>query len=1012
MFGLAAFAVLLLGMLWGAVLFKVRAEQEVEIANAMKHTANLARAFEEDTAHTLREADQVLLFILEMYREQGKKIDLRRLIEDGPIARRIFTDFVILDEDGAAAASSQPLQPGSLASQEMFQVHAAANLSGLVVGKPRVDPRSGKSSFQISRRIDNLNRTFGGVLVATIDPSHFSRLYGQVDLGKAGLVSLNGLDDAIVRVRYPGGESLAGRDASKGTLHARVKTEKNGSFIAASPIDGVRRILSYRSLPDYGLVLIVGVSEDEALAAFHQRRRDYNLAALLMSAAILVMTAILMVLTSRQRRMTRDLSLRNIDLLRTEEAARSGEQRARQLATIVATSRDAIISRDTEGTILTWNPAAEGLFGWSAKEAVGRKIWILVPPGREDEVRGNMERLHRGRNLVAYDTSALRKDGRIIDISLTQSPIKGESGEVTAVSLIFRDIGERKRGETERAQLAAIVENSNDAIISRSLDGTFLSWNKGAERMFGYTAAEAIGQPATLIVLAEDREDVARKIEDTLRGRAPASYETRRITRDGRIIEVEASISPIRSEDGKISAVSIIFHDISERKLAQKQISFLSQYDTLTGLPNRVLFRDRLELAMVRARRQREIAGVMLFDLDRFRQVNEDLGLEAGDELLRRVAVRLKDTLRDVDTIARLGADEFAILVEGMGEPADITAVGEKLIVAFAMPFEVMSHEVVVVPSIGITLYPNGSNDSQKLLEHAEMAMNRVKREGGGGLQLYDAEPVTRSGGRLTIEMQLRHALERGELELHYQPKLRFLDGAITGAEALLRWHLPGIGQISPGKFIPIAEESGLIIPIGEWVLRTACDQMSAWNEREQPIGIAVNLSPRQFRQKNLADAVLAALKRSGLPAGLLELEITEGTAMANAEHAVAVLGNLHGIGVRLSVDDFGTGYSSLSYLKRFPLDSLKIDRSFVLDVGNDPNGEAIVHATIALAKSLKIKVIAEGVETQAQRDFLEDAGCDEMQGYLYSRPLPATEFHALITRSRRQGDGTAANAP
>jgi EAL domain-containing protein (putative c-di-GMP-specific phosphodiesterase class I) len=279
--------------------------------------------------------------------------------------------------------------------------------------------------------------------------------------------------------------------------------------------------------------------------------------------------------------------------------------------------------------------------------------------------------------------------------------------------------------------------------------------------------------------------------------------------------------------------------------------------------------------------------------------------------------------------------------------------------------------------------------------------MDRVKRDGGGGYHLYDTEPVTRSGGRLNIEMQLRHALERGELELHYQPKVRLRDGLITGAEALLRWHHPEIGLISPGTFIPIAEETGLIVPIGEWVLHAACAQMSAWNECEQPIGIAVNLSPRQFRQRDLTGAVVAALKRSGLSPCHLELEITEGTAMANAEHAARVLGDLHGLGVRLSVDDFGTGYSSLSYLKRFPLDSLKIDRSFVLDVGNDPNGEAIVHATIALAKSLKIKVIAEGVETEAQRAFLEGAGCDEMQGYLYSHPLPAVEFQALVSRVR-----------
>jgi diguanylate cyclase (GGDEF)-like protein len=390
-----------------------------------------------------------------------------------------------------------------------------------------------------------------------------------------------------------------------------------------------------------------------------------------------------------------------------------------------------------------------------------------------------------------------------------------------------------------------------------------------------------------------------------------------------------------------------------------------------------------------------------LFNLDRFKRVNEGLGLDAGDELLRQVAARLKETLRDVDTVARLGADEFSILVESMRASADITAVAEKLIEAFARPFDVNGSEIVAVPSIGVTSYPDGVDDSQKLLEQAEIAMDRVKREGGGGYRLYDTEPATIRGGHLDLEMRLRHALERGELDLHYQPKVRLLDGAITGAEALLRWDCPGLGPVSPAKFIPVAEESGLIVPIGEWVLRAACAQMRTWHKLGHAFGIAVNLSPRQFRQKDLSGAVADALRRSGLAPDHLELEITEGTAMANAEQTVKVLGSLHDLGVRLSVDDFGTGYSSLSYLKRFPLDNLKIDRSFVLDVGNDVNGEAIVHATIALARSLKLKTIAEGVETKAQRDFLARAGCDEMQGYLFSRPLPAAEFQALITRPR-----------
>ena len=990
---LIAFCIFLLGLLWSTVIVKLHAEHEAEIRDVMKDTANLARVFEEHTVRTFREADQTLQFIIDQYREHGNKIDLRRLAEDGPIINRIYTYISIIDEHGNLAAGSQPFKPMNLADREHFQVHVAQDTGRLFISKPLVGRASGKQSIQLSRRINKPDLSFGGVAVVSVDPAYFSRFYSALDLGSRGLVNVTGREDKIIRARRAGNDTTVGQDASKGDLFKHLPASERGSYVSAGVMTGVSRILSYRALEDYPLVVLVGVATDEALTAFNQRSRHYYQAAALASLLILSFTALLLLMVSRQEKTARTLRRRNIELDHASEASA-------RLAAIVENSNDAIISRALDRKILTWNTAAERLFGWTAVEAIGQSVSLFIPPERADESNRNQTLVQADQPVPAYDTVRRTKDGRRIDVSLTHSPIKNERGETVSVALIFRDIGERKRAEQAHAQLAAIVENSNDAIISRSPDGRFVSWNQGAERMFGYTAAEAIGQPITLILPPEQRKDVALKVETTRRGEAPAPYETRRVTKDGRIIDVVASVSPIRNAAGQVAAVSIIFHDITERKQAQEQIAFLSQYDTLTGLPNRNLFRDRLELAIARAKRQREMVGIMLFNLDRFKQVNEGLGLEAGDELLRQVAARLNDTLREVDTIARLGSDEFAILVEGMPTSADVTAVAEKLIEEFAIPFQVKGTEVVAVPSIGITIHPNGTDNSQVLLEHAEIAMERVKREGGGGYRLYDDEPATSRGGRFDLETRLRHALERGEFALHYQPKVRLLDGAITGAEALLRWNAPELGAISPAKFIPIAEESGLIVPIGEWVLRTACAQMQSWHEQGHSIGIAVNLSPRQFRQKDLVSSVAEVLKQSGLAPQHLELEITEGTAMTNAERAINILRELHGLGAKLSVDDFGTGYSSLAYLKRFPLDSLKIDRSFVVDVGADTNSEAIMRATIALAQSLKLKVVAEGVETEAQRDFLVRAGCDEMQGYLYSRPLPAAEFLALLVRA------------
>ena len=464
---------------------------------------------------------------------------------------------------------------------------------------------------------------------------------------------------------------------------------------------------------------------------------------------------------------------------------------------------------------------------------------------------------------------------------------------------------------------------------------------------------------------------------------------------------MESNATALDLPDGRGRAMLSVTRDISERVLAQQQLHYLSQYDSLTGLPNRRLYADHMVRALAQAQRHEELVGVLWLNLDRFKQINEALGQVGGDELLRLVGQRMGETLRDSDTVARLDADQFAILAEGVPSEAALAAVAEKLLDAFQRPFHAEGNEVFVTPSIGVASYPAQGDDPEQLLELAEVAMRRVKKDGGAGYQFHKDGPRQDRRQRLGIEMGLRHALERDELALNFQPKVSLRTGQVTGVEALLRWNSAQLGPISPAQFIPIAEETGLILPIGEWVLRNACVQASGWHQMGHRISIAINLSPRQFRQRDLVAMVARVLRETGLPASFLELEITEGTAMSNAEQGIKLLSELHGLGIRLSVDDFGTGYSSLSYLKRFPLDSLKIDRSFVMDLGSDHDSGAIVRATIALAQSLRLKVVAEGVETEAQRGFLAGAGCDEMQGYLFSKPLPAAQLLTLLERAQ-----------
>jgi diguanylate cyclase (GGDEF)-like protein len=429
---------------------------------------------------------------------------------------------------------------------------------------------------------------------------------------------------------------------------------------------------------------------------------------------------------------------------------------------------------------------------------------------------------------------------------------------------------------------------------------------------------------------------------------------------------------------------------IAERERAEERARVLAFHDALTGLPNRLLFNDRLRLALAQARRHKRSMAVMFVDLDRFKFVNDSLGHTLGDELLRQVAERLIATVRHTDTVARLGGDEFTLLLPDLHGPEDAAQNARKILNATRRPFLLDGRELYVTPSIGVAVYPEDGRDVDTLLKNADTAMYRAKDEGRDNFQCYTATMNHHALKRLSLESGLRRALPNHELSLEYQPVVNLDGGEIHGFEALLRWKHPLLGSVAPSEFVPVAEATGLILPIGPWVLRTACAQVRRWQEtRDYPLAIAVNLSARQFEQADLAEQILRALEETGLSPENLEIEIVESSAMRNTDGAVRTLRALKDIGVRISIDDFGVGYSSLSYLRRLPIDTLKIDRSFVRDITIDPDDAAIVGAVVDLAQTLKLRVVAEGVETEEQLSFLKDRGCDRMQGYLASVPLP-----------------------
>ena len=439
----------------------------------------------------------------------------------------------------------------------------------------------------------------------------------------------------------------------------------------------------------------------------------------------------------------------------------------------------------------------------------------------------------------------------------------------------------------------------------------------------------------------------------------------------------------------------IIAHKQTEAKLARAnaELEQFAYYDPLTGLANRALFQDRLPQAIGRVERNERLMGLMFLDLDRFKEINDTLGHDAGDVLLQSVAKRLEERLRRTDTIARLGGDEFTIILEGLSGVEEVAAIAQEILDVMDPPFTLEGHEVFVSTSIGIAIYPNDGDNTDVLMKNADAAMYRAKEHGRNNYQFYTADMNAKSVERLALESRLRRALEREEFQLYYQPQVDLNTGQVIGMEALIRWRRSDTSElVSPAEFIPLAEETGLIVPIGEWVMRTACAQNRAWQDAGlPPLRVAVNLSARQFRQDDLADYLAKVLKDARLAPQYLELELTEGHLIEHS-HAGATLAELKAMGHPLSVDDFGTGYSSLSYLKRFPIDTLKIDRSFVMDITTDPDAAAIANAIIALAQSLRLKVIAEGVETEGQLDFLRSKGCHEVQGYLFGPPIPAEQ--------------------
>jgi diguanylate cyclase (GGDEF)-like protein/PAS domain S-box-containing protein len=585
-------------------------------------------------------------------------------------------------------------------------------------------------------------------------------------------------------------------------------------------------------------------------------------------------------------------------------------------------------------------------------------------------------------------------------LEISRTPLKDSQGQLCGVVCTFEDITLRKKSEDKFKKIARALENCTEAIFITDERNRIVLVNRAFTQITGYTEIEVLGKsPSNVIRSGKHTPDFYKEMWSSVNAVGHWEGEVWNRRKNGDVFPEWLHITVIKDEvEQKITHYLAIFSDITHRKQADQHLTYLAYYDSLTGLPNRALFDERVTRAIQHAQRHQSLIAVMFLDLDRFKYVNDTWGHAIGDLLLKAVAKRLLDTIQKTDTVARLGGDDFTIALEDVNSTEEVALVAQKILDVMVTSFNLNGQETFITLSIGISLYPNDGTDADTLLKNADVAMYRAKEGGKNNYQFFTTKMNTLVHQRLLLETQLRYALEREEFILYYQPQMHLASGHIVGAEVLLRWQHPELGLVPPQVFIPLAEETGLVVAIGEWVLYQTCLQHQHWCNSGKPIlRMAVNLSLRQFQQDHLIKQITRILAETHMDPTLLELELTESILMQDVDKTIKTLHTIKEFGIQLAIDDFGTGYSSLNYLKRFPIDVLKIDKSFVHDIPTSQDDMAITRAIIALARSLRLSVIAEGVENKSQLIFLKSLKCDEVQGYLIAPPLPEQEFLELL---------------
>jgi diguanylate cyclase (GGDEF)-like protein/PAS domain S-box-containing protein len=987
--------VAVIAIIWGGIYLLASQEHEGAYQDAVRQGRNLARVLEEYIERVVQESDSALLELRRAYENDPQHFDIGEWAARTQSSTNLTVQFAIADPAGFVRLSSLgPIStPPYVGDRAAFTTQRDNKDDRLFISDPVVGKVTKKQTIDFTRRIRHPDGSFAGVAVSSLSIEELEKFFSSLDLGNSGIVTLVGADGVILARggTNPAARGFSGVKTSGSPLWTHVAQSPAGAYWnnpeTSKTFDHLTRLLSYRLVPGIPMVAMVGLARQDIFQQADATLQKYIAAGSILTAIVLI---VMLLGAARQAHV---LST-SAELQRSKQSL---EKSNLLLQTALTNIAHGLSVFDRDMRVVVRNERYSEMYGLTPEQtkpgtALRSILEARIRVGNigDDPAQYIHSRLAQSTWPHAHYTENTLNDGRVYAVN--HRPMPGGGWVATHVDVTEQRRAERELNETKQF-LDSIIENIPLAIVVKDAKTRkYLLVNRAFETMLGYQRSEMLNRTAFDIHKAKDAHNIDEADSESLQDADRVSYreiEVDTVLRGPRMQATSRMV--IKDSRGEAKYLIAVIEDATERKKTEQRIAFLAHHDALTGLANRTALAQKIEEAAARQRERGESFAVLLLDLDRFKQVNDTLGHPAGDTLLTEVATRLKSLLRETDVLARLGGDEFAIIQAGEADQRDAAkTLAQRIIELLARPFEIDWGDINIGASIGIALAPEHETGADELLKMADLALYRAKSAGRNGYCFFDPQMSEIASARQEIENDLRRAIQQNELELHYQPIVDAKTRKICSVEALVRWRHPSKGLIFPDKFIPLAEETGLINQIGDWVLRTACAEAAGW---PADVKLAVNLSLVQFRKTDLADVVMRALVDSKLRPERLELEITETALIESAAECLPALRQFKNLGITIVLDDFGTGYSSLSQLAMFPFDRIKIDKSFTQNLTKRSECAAIISATLTLAQSLDIATTAEGVETVDQYRLLRLAGVTSLQGYLFKRPGPASEI-------------------